>query len=103
MLIIQGIIAMIYGKEKIKDIKNQDWWTRWTYTVFHGMATDGPLLQTLNSVIGDASMPMIGTLQTYYRNAMSLITGKKNAAYAFLNSFGATRTLTSFVRDITED
>jgi len=25
MLIIQGIIAMIYGKEKIKDIKNQDW------------------------------------------------------------------------------
>lgn len=103
MLIIQGIIAMIYGKEKTKDIKNQDWWTRWTYTVFHGMATDGPLLQTLNSVIGDASMPMIGTLQTYYRNAMSLITGKKNAAYAFLNSFGATRTLTSFVRDITED
>ena len=67
------------------------------------MATDGPLLQTLNSVIGDASMPMIGTLQTYYRNAMSLITGKKNAAYAFLNLFGATRTLTSFVRDITVD
>lgn len=102
MVLLSGLIALLYGKEKTNNMKDQEWWIRWTYAVANGMSSDGPLLQTLNSVIGDASMPMLSTLQTYYRNAYSIITGKRNAAYAMLNSFGATRLFTSLANNITD-
>lgn len=103
MTLLSGLIAMLYGKEKTSHMKDQDWWTRWSYAVLSGMANDGPIMATISSVVGDASMPMVTTIQGYLRNAYSVITGRKNAAYAFLNSFGATRTLTSFFRDMTEE
>ena len=103
MMILTGLLAMIYGKEKTSNMSDQEWWIRWSYGVANGVAQDGPFYQTLNSVVGDGSMPMITTLQRYVKNAYSVITGKKNAAYAILNSFGATRELTSLFNNLAED
>jgi len=51
-------------------------------------------------VVGDGSMPVFSTLSTYFRNMQSIITGKRNAMYAILNSFGATKELSAFFNDM---
>ena len=81
-------------------MKNQDFLTRWSYAVLSGISQDGPFFQTLHSVVGDGSMPVFSTLSTYFRNMQSIITGKRNAMYAILNSFGATKELSAFFNDM---
>ena len=105
--LIMGIIAgllrfLLYGKEKVDKMKNQDFATRWTYAVLNGMAQDGSLVQTFKSIVGEGSMPCFSTISTYFSNMLSVITGKRNAAYALLNSFGATRELSAFFNDARE-
>lgn len=91
MLIIAMLLKLMYGEDTVKDIKNEDWWTRWTYTVLMGVAQDGPIDQVINGLIGNGTPPSIATLQTFYRNAHNVITGNDSAIYGFMNSFGATR------------
>lgn len=100
MAIIGGLIKLLYGKDKVKNMKNEDFLTRWTYAVLSGVSQDGPFFQTLHSVVGDGSIPTFSTLSTYFYNLQSIITGKRNVAYALLNSFGATRELSSFFNDM---
>lgn len=102
MGIIAGILKLLFGKEKVDKMKNQNFATRWSYAVLNGMTQDGSLTQTLKSIIGEGSMPSFSTLSTYFRNIMSVITGKRNAMYAMLNSFGATRELSAFFNDARE-
>lgn len=66
------------------------------------MAQDGSLVQTFKSIVGEGSMPCFSTISTYFSNMLSVITGKRNAAYALLNSFGATRELSAFFNDARE-
>lgn len=58
-----------------------------------GVTQDGPLWTVVNSVIGDGNPPMIGILQNYTNNIMSVLTGKENFMYGLVNTFGATREL----------
>ena len=91
MLIMAMLLRLMYGEDTIKDIKSEDWWTRWTYTVLMGVAQDGPIDQVINGIIGNGTPPSIATLQSFYRNAHNVITGNDSAIYGFMNSFGATR------------
>ena len=100
MAILAGLLKLLYGQEKVKNMKNQDFLTRWSYAVLSGISQDGPFFQTLHSVVGDGSMPVFSTLSTYFRNMQSIITGKRNAMYAILNSFGATKELSAFFNDM---
>lgn len=102
MGIIAGLLKLIFGKERVEKMKNQNFATRWTYAVLNGMAQDGSLVQTFRSIVGDGSMPSFATMSTYFNNMLSVITGKHNAAYALLNSFGATRELSAFFNEARE-
>ena len=91
MLFVAMLLRLMYGEDTIKDIKSEDWWTRWSYTVLMGVAQDGPIDQVVSGLIGNGAPPSIAALQTFYRNAHEVITGESSAIYGFMNSFGATR------------
>lgn len=91
MLFVAMLLRLMYGEDTIKDIKSEDWWTRWSYTVLMGVAQDGPIDQVINGLIGNGTPPSIAVLQTFYRNAYNVITGEDAAIVGFMKSFGATR------------
>lgn len=81
----------MYGEETVNDLYNQDWWTRWSYTVLMGVAQDGPIDQVVGGLIGNGTPPSLAILKSFYKNAYRVITGEDSAMYGFMNSFGATR------------
>lgn len=91
MLIIAMLLKLLYGEEAVNDIYNQDWWTRWTYTVLMGVAQDGPIDQVVGGIVGDGTPPAFAVIKSFYKNAYNVITGEDSAMYGFMNSFGATR------------
>lgn len=97
MLIIAALLRLLYGEETVKDIRNEDWWTRWSYTVLMGVAQDGPINQVVGSLLGNGMPPSIATLQTFFNNSYEIITGEKPVLYGLLNTFGATRQFTGMV------
>ena len=93
MAILALIINAFYGNLMQGDYDDIDWFTQWSYNVAIGVTQDGPVWSVLSSVVGDGTPPMLGILQNYGNNIMSVITGKKNFLYAVANTFGATREL----------
>lgn len=91
MLIIAMLLKLMYGQETVDDIYNQDWWTRWSYTVLMGVAQDGPIDQVVGGLVGNGTPPSFAIIKSFYQNAYRVITGEDSAMYGFLNSFGATR------------
>ena len=91
MLIIAMLLKLLYGEETVNDLYNQDWWTRWTYTVLMGVAQDGPIDQVVGGIVGDGTPPSFAIIKSFYRNAFNIITGEDSAMYGFMNTFGATR------------
>ena len=91
MLFIAMLLKLLYGEETTKDLYNQDWWTRWTYTVLMGVAQDGPIDQVVGGLVGDGTPPAFSILKSFYTNAYRVITGEDTAMFGFMNSFGATR------------
>ena len=93
MAILALIINALYGNLMQGDYNDIDWFTQWSYNVAIGITQDGPVWSVLSSIVGDGTPPMLGILQNYSNNIMSVITGKKNFLYALTNTFGATREL----------
>lgn len=91
MLIIAMLLKLMYGEETVDDLYNQDWWTRWSYTVLMGVAQDGPIDQVVGGLVGNGTPPSLAILKSFYKNAYRVITGEDSAMYGFMNSFGATR------------
>lgn len=63
-----------------------------------GVAKDGPIDQSLTSIIS-GTPPSISVLQSFYKNAYSLITNEDPSIVGFMKLFGATR---SFVGAISQ-
>ena len=93
MLLLAFIINQLYGEALNGDYDDIDWFTQWSYNVAIGITQDGPLWSVLSSVVGDGAPPMLGILQNYSNNIMSVLTGKQNFMYGLVNSIGATREL----------
>lgn len=97
MLIIAALLRLLYGEDTVKEMKTEDWWTRWSYTVLMGVAQDGPINQVIGSLIGNGTPPSIAALQTFFNNSYEVITGEKPVLYGLTNTFGATRQFTGMV------
>ena len=95
-LIIQGLIRIVYPEEALDAMTEQDWWTRWSYAVMTGVAQDGPIWEVFNSVWGDGEIPVVGGMARWFNSVWGVLNGK-DFAPALLNSFGATRELTSML------
>lgn len=97
--LIAGLLRLIMGEEKIDNLSEQDYWTRWSYAVAMGVAQDGPMWEVAKSLWSDGEMPAFRTLQRWATSVMSVINGNTKVTYALLNSFGATREMTSLMRE----
>lgn len=95
-LIIQGLIRIVYPEEALDAMTEQDWWTRWSYAVMTGVAQDGPIWEVFNSVWGGGEIPVVGGMARWFNSVWGVINGN-DFAPALLNSFGATRELTSML------
>ena len=95
MMLVALLIKMLYGEDVVDDMKNMDWFTRWSYGILMGATQDGPILQVLDGLVGDITPPMVSALQRAVTDWGSVLAGNKNTFYAILNSFGATRELTA--------
>lgn len=98
MMLLALLIKMLYGEDVVDDMKNMDWFTRWSYGILMGATQDGPILQVLDGLVGDITPPMVSSLQKAITDWGSVLAGNKNAFYAILNSFGATRELTALTQ-----
>ena len=63
-----------------------------------GIATDGPIWYTFESMFSKGTLPMISILKRYADNAIALLTGNSNIMFALTNTFGATQELTSYFK-----
>lgn len=90
MLFIAMLLRLIYGEEAVDNMNEQNWWTRWTYTVLMGVAKDGPVDQVLTGIF-TGTPPSISVLQTFFKNAYNIITDNDPALIGFMRLFGATR------------
>lgn len=95
-LIIMGFIKIIYPEEKLTNMSNQDWWTRWTYAIMTGVAQDGPIWEVFNSVWGGGEIPVVKGVSRWMTSALGVLNGDDLLA-AMFNTFGATRELTSML------
>ena len=96
MLLIAMLLKLLYGEDVVENPDQQNWWTRWTYTVLMGVAKDGPLDQSLTSILS-GTPPSISVLQSFYRNAYNLITDEDPSIVGFMKLFGATRSFVGAV------
>lgn len=97
MLLLAFLVKLMFGEETVNDIQNQSWFTRWSYGAIMGAINDGPIDQVVKGMIGDFTPPMVGILKRAADSWGSVLAGDKNAFYAAVNTFGATRELTSVV------
>ena len=95
-LIIMGFIKIIYPEEKLTNMSNQNWWTRWTYAIMTGVAQDGPIWEVFNSVWGGGEIPVVKGVSRWMTSALGVLNGDDLLA-AMFNTFGATRELTSML------
>lgn len=100
MSIFATLIGKLYGEETISNLTDEDWWTRWSYNVLNGIATDGPIWYTLESIASDGTVPMFSILKRYSDNTIALFEGRQNVLYTLVNTFGATQELSSYFNDL---
>lgn len=100
MMLLALLIKLMYGEETVDNMKNMEWFTRWSYGAMMGAVQDGPIIQVIDGLVGDLTPPSIGIIQRSITDWGSVLTGNKNAFYAILNSFGATRELTSIANSL---
>ena len=96
-VLIAGLIHLLMGDEKIDNLTEQDYWTRWAYTVAMGVAQDGPFWEVASSLWSDGEIPAFRTLQRWSSSAISVINGNTKLGYAVMSNIGATREMTSWV------
>ena len=98
-VILAFLIRLMFGEETVQNMKDEEWYTRWLYSVGTGMMQDGPVWSTISSLVGDGTAPSFSIIRTYLTNATSLLTGNTSLPYAIANTFGATRYFTSILTD----
>lgn len=90
------MINKIYGEETLTNLTDEDWWTRWSYNVFNGVATDGPVWYTMESMFSEGTVPMVPILKRYFDNTLALVEGRSNVLQTLTKTFGATTELSSY-------
>lgn len=96
-VILAFLIRLLFGEDRISNMSNEEWYTRWLYAVGTGMAKDGPVWSLLDGIVGDGAPPSLSILKNYMGNAMSVLTGNSSLIYSLADSFGATRYFTSIL------
>lgn len=98
-LLIYGFIRIVYPEEALENMNDQDWWTRWSYAVATGVASDGPIWSVFNSIWGGGQIPVVSGISRWMTSAWSVLNGDQFLP-AMFNTFGATRELTAMFKDI---
>lgn len=98
MLIMALLVSQMYGTDTITDMDEQSWLTQWTYAVLTGITKNGVIWEVANSIYGDGTPPMISSLKRYYSTIQNVIFGDTNFLYAFTNTIGATRELSTIFK-----
>ena len=98
-LLIYGFIRIVYPEEALENINDQDWWTRWSYAVATGVASDGPIWSVFSSIWGGGQIPVVSGISRWMTSAWSVLNGDQFLP-AMFNTFGATRELTSMFKEI---
>lgn len=98
-LLIYGFIRIAYPEEALENMNDQDWWTRWSYAVSTGVASDGPIWSVFNSIWGGGQIPVITGVSRWMTSAWSVLNGDQFAP-ALFNTFGATRELSNMFTDL---
>lgn len=98
-MMIMGFIKIVYPEEKLTNMNDQDWWTRWSYAVMTGVAQDGPIWEVFNSVWGGGEIPVVRGVSRWITSAMGVIHGN-DFLPALVNSFGATRELSGALKNL---
>lgn len=98
MTLLAALITRAYGEDTVTNLTNQQWLTRWSYNMVTGIATDGPIWYTFESMFSQGTLPMISILKRYADNAIALLTGNSNIMFALTNTFGATQELSAYFK-----
>jgi hypothetical protein len=98
-LLIYGFIRIVYPEEALENMNDQDWWTRWSYAVATGVASDGPIWSVFSSIWGGGQIPVVSGISRWMTSAWSVLNGDQFLP-AMFNTFGATRELTSMFKEI---
>ena len=98
-LLIQGFIQIAYPEEKLDNMTEQDWWTRWTHAILTGVAQDGPVWEVFNSVWGGGEIPVVSGMSRWITSAMGVINGDYILP-ALSNTWGATREFSGMLKDL---
>lgn len=98
-VLLAFLIRLMFGEERIQNMKDEEWYSRWLYAVGTGMAKDGPVWGLLSGIVGDGAPPSFSILKNYMGNALSVITGNSSLIYSLADSFGSTKYFTSFLEE----
>lgn len=90
------LLQKIYGEDAMLHMSDKDWWTRWSYNVVNGIITDGSVLNVMESMFSDGTVPMVPILKRYFDNFISLAEGRSNIIHTTVKMFGATNSLSSY-------
>lgn len=93
MMILGLIIKALFGEDTIKDIKNQNWITQWSYAVALGSTEDGNIFNIVDAMFGDLNPPMVTSLKRLANTTAGVITGDDTLGEFFTSNIGATREL----------
>lgn len=90
-VILAFLVKLMFGEDRIQNMDEEEWYSRWLYAVGTGMTQDGPVWSLLSGIVGDGAPPSVSILQSYASNAMAVIHGNASLPYAIVNTFGATK------------
>lgn len=95
-MLFSALLGVIYGEDTIDNMSEEEWFTRWSYGVASGIATDGPIWEVAKGVYSDGTLPLLSSLKRYANTASSVLSGNTNILSAITSTFGATKELSNF-------
>jgi len=105
MLIINALFSTAIGQENIlsksktrQEIRDENWWTQWSYKVAMGAFQDGPFTQIVMDMFSDVNPPLISSMKKLVDTSIGLITGDMTLARAVTSNIGAVREFQGMVR-----
>lgn len=105
MLILNALFSTGIGQDEWwnkaktrKEMKDENWWTQWSYKVAIGSFEDGPFFNVITQMFTDVNPPLLTSLTKTIDTVTGLITGKKSVADAAVQNFGAIREFQGMVK-----
>ena len=95
-MLFSALLGVIYGEDTIDNMSEEEWFTRWSYGIASGIATDGPIWEVARGIYSDGTLPLLSSLKRYANTASSVLAGNTNIMSAITNTFGATKELSGY-------